>query len=53
MLPLESSYNRGCNVAPIHVRTSGKPVFDSDGEFHGYRGGRDNNRAHQEREKPP
>jgi hypothetical protein len=26
------------NGSPIHVKVTGKPVFDSDGEFRGYRG---------------
>ena len=26
------------NGSPIHVKTTGKPVFDADGEFRGYRG---------------
>jgi len=28
----------GGNGSPMYVRTSGKPVFDGDGEFRGYRG---------------
>jgi hypothetical protein len=28
----------GGNGSPMHVRASGKPMFDSDGEFRGYRG---------------
>jgi PAS domain S-box-containing protein len=28
----------GRNGSPIHVKASGKPVFDVDGEFRGYRG---------------
>jgi len=26
------------NGSPMYVKASGKPVFDADGEFHGYRG---------------
>jgi PAS domain S-box-containing protein len=28
----------GGDGSPIYVKASGKPVFDADGEFHGYRG---------------
>ena len=28
----------GGNGAPMYVKASGKPVFDANGEFHGYRG---------------
>src|SRR5262249_14228974 len=28
----------GSNGAPMYVRASGKPVFDANGEFRGYRG---------------
>jgi PAS domain S-box-containing protein len=30
--------SKGRNGAPMYVRASGKPVFDADGEFRGYRG---------------
>jgi PAS domain S-box-containing protein len=30
--------SKDSNGSPIHVRASGKPVFDSSGEFRGYRG---------------
>ena len=43
------------NDSPIYVKTSGKPVFDADGEFRGYRGtGTDVTalvRAQEERER--
>jgi hypothetical protein len=40
MLRLETLYIEivGGNGARMYVKTSGKPVFDSDGEFRGYRG---------------
>ena len=45
------------NCVAMHVNTSGKPVFDSDGEFRGYRGAGTVvtaiMRSHQEHERPP
>ena len=47
--------SRGGNGAPIYVKASGKPVFDANGEFRGYRGtGADvtaTMRAKEERER--
>ncbi len=42
----------GGNGLPIYVKASGKPVFDANGEFRGYRGtGSDVTERHRAQEE--